>query len=160
MAVIDTQNLSRDIILNLIRNRMRTDLDNPDIPLTDPKKEQRGTNAPMIMTSFPMVNVFFPHVIVEEFGMLGDRLDSRVDLFENDYSVIFSIHAETNHEVVTLKDQVRDWIQRNIEFLNRSGYCEIEFTSVPRASFEMDQTIRTEEVVITGKAYTTFEYDI
>lgn len=157
MSVIEVAKLSETVILTLIRDKMRDDILDPTIPLNDPKSQVRGDRAPMIMTSYPTVGVFYPHVVLEEFNQSGGRLDSRVDLFQTDFSVKISILADTNTELYRLKDQVRDWIQRNLTYLNRQGFAEVRIASTTPTNFDEDATVKSFEIIIVGQVYSSYE---
>jgi len=149
--------MSKTIILDLLRDKMRADLDDPNIPLKDPKKETRGDKAPFILTSYPTTNVYFPHVIIGELTYSGNRLDAREDLFQGNFSVRISIHADTNTHLFQIKDAVRDWLQRNVTYLNRQGFTELQFDGSSPMDFDFTATVKQYEIILKGKVYTTTE---
>ena len=157
MSVIPTKNLSKYVLTTLIRDKMRTDALDSNIPLTDPKEHTRGDNAPFILTSYPTTNVFYPHIIINEIGYGGQRLDAREDFFGGTMKLAFKIYAETNTHLFQIKDQIRDWLQRHVTYFNRQGFTELQFDSSVDTTWDEMATVKTMEITVSAKPYTTTE---
>ena len=116
---ISSRSLSTAIIRDLFRDGLRAAVAAGDI--ADPSSARRKTAAPMILSEFPDQGLLYPHIIVSEASDVGDRPDSRADLWQHTYAVGIEIHAKSSTQMFRLRDEVRAWVEVHVDMLNAAG---------------------------------------
>lgn len=145
---------SEAIVVDTVRDGLRSAASGATYDLTDPEAGSRGDDAPFVVTSFPDRNVHYPHVVVREVGSSGGRLDSRVDLWENNYDVRAEVYARSSTEMFTLRDDLKAWFQASYEAFRSAGWTDVEQASSTPMNFEGDVQLNTWQITYTGTLYT------
>jgi len=149
---ISSGSLSTAVIRDLFRNGLRAAVAAGTI--TDPKAATRPAASPMVVSELPDRNRAYPHIIVGEASDTADRPDSRAGLWEHAYSVAIEVHAETSTHMYLIRDQVRGWVEGNVDTLNAAGFTDPQIaTSVP-TNWDAESRVRTWRFVVRGTVYT------
>src|SRR5690554_4728475 len=119
---ISSSSLSTAIIRDLFRDGLRAAVAAGDI--ADPSSARRKTAAPMILSEFPDQGLLYPHIIVSEASDVGDRPDSRADLWQHTYAVGIEIHAKSSTQMFRLRDEARAWVEGHVDTLNAAGFTD------------------------------------
>lgn len=150
---ISSESLSAAIIRDLFRDGLRTAVTAGDI--SDPSSARRAGAASMVMTEFPDQGVLYPHVIVSEASDVGDRPDSRADLWQHTYAVGIEIHAKSSTQMFRIRDEVRAWVEGNVDVLNAAGFTDPQISPGIPMNWDANEQIRRWKFVIKGTVYTT-----
>lgn len=159
-TVIQTENLSTEIIENQFRAPIQSEADDGSRPLTDPEAGNRDPNddriPPFVLPSFPDQDPLYPHVIVSEAGDEAARPDRRHDLHEHDpYVVEVKILAKSTTQLNKIKDGVVNWFEDHVETLESNGFGDAELrggSDVP--DFENDPAVNAKRLRFAGTVYT------
>jgi len=122
--------------------------------ITDPKASTRPTSSPMVVSDLPDRSRFYPHIVVGEASDSADRPDSRAGLWEHAYSVSIEIHAETSTHLYQIRDQVRGWVESNVDTLNTAGFTDPVIATSTPTNWDAESRVRTWRFVIKGTVYT------
>lgn len=146
---------SEVIVVDTIRDGLRAAASGTTYDLTDPEDGNRGDDAPFAVTSRPDRDPHYPHVVALEAGMSGGRLDSRVDLHENQYDVRIEVFARSDTEMYNLRDDVRQWFQANHDTFRDAGWTDVGIASNSPMNWEGDVQLSSWQITYTGTLYTT-----
>lgn len=155
MSTQQAHEASKKIVRDTVRDGLRSATSDGSFALQDPLGSDRSGGSEFILTSFPDRDVEYPHVIVREGGMSGGRLDSRVDLHENDFDVQVQVHGRSQTEAMNLRGQVREWFQASYETLRDAGWTDVELVSSSPTDHESDVSTESLQLTYTGTLYTT-----
>lgn len=155
MSTQQAHEASKKIVRDTIRDGLRSATSDGSFALQDPLGSNRSADTEFILTSFPSRDPEYPHIVVEEQGMSGGRLDSRVDLNENDFDVRARCFGRSTTEAMNLRDQVREWFQASYETLRDAGYTDVELVSTNPIEHESDVSQKAFQLTYTGNLYTT-----
>lgn len=150
---ISSRSLSTAIIRDLFRDGLRAAVAAGDI--ADPSSARRKTAAPMILSEFPDQGLLYPHIIVSEASDVGDRPDSRADLWQHMYAVGIEIHAKSSTQMFRLRDEVRAWVEGNVDTLNVAGFTDPQISPGIPMNWDANEQIRRWKFVVKGTVYTT-----
>ncbi len=150
---ISSSSLSTAIIRDLFRDGLRAAIAAGDI--ADPSSARRKTAAPMILSEFPDQGLLYPHIIVSEASDVGDRPDSRADLWQHMYAVGIEIHAKSSTQMFRLRDEVRAWVEGNVDTLNVAGFTDPQISPGIPMNWDANEQIRRWKFVVKGTVYTT-----
>lgn len=150
---ISSRSLSTAIIRDLFRDGLRAAVAAGAI--FDPSSARRAGAASMVMTEFPDQGVLYPHVIVSEASDVGDRPDSRADLWQHTYAVGIEIHAKSSTQMFRIRDEVRAWVEGNVDVLNAAGFTDPQISPGISMTWDRSEEVRRWKFVIKGTVYTT-----
>lgn len=156
-TVIQTANLSREIILNQFRDPMRAEVGSvgSGARFEDPQSGSRDSAHPFIVTSYPSSDILYPMIVVQEAGDSGRRPDARVGLTEHNYAVSIQIGATSSTTLFDLRDSFRAWFEARIDTFNANGFEDPELTPSGRPSWESDPKIKAVELAAEGTVTTS-----
>lgn len=149
---ISSRSLSTAIIRDLFRDGLRAAVAAGDI--FDPSSARRNGAAPMVLTEFPDRGLLYPHIIVSEVSDVGDRPDSRADLWQHTYAVGIEIHAKSSTQMFRIRDEVRAWVEGNVDMLNAAGFTDPQISPGISMTWDANEQIRRWKFVIKGTVYT------
>ena len=149
---ISSRSLSTAIIRDLFRDGLRAAVAAGDI--ADPSSARRKTAAPMILSELPDRGLLYPHIIVSEASDVGDRPDSRADLWQHTYAVGIEIHAKSSTQMFRLRDEVRAWVEGNVDTLNAAGFTDPQISPGIPMNWDANEQIRRWKFVVKGTVYT------
>lgn len=150
---ISSSSLSTAIIRDLFRDGLRAAVAAGDI--ADPSSARRKTAAPMILSEFPDQGLLYPHIIVSEASDVGDRPDSRADLWQHTYAVGIEIHAKSSTQMFRLRDEARAWVEGHVDTLNAAGFTDPQISPGIPMNWDANEQIRRWKFVVKGTVYTT-----
>ena len=150
---ISSSSLSTAIIRDLFRDGLRAAIATGDI--SDPSSARRNGAAPMVLTEFPDQGLLYPHIIVSEASDVGGRPDSRADLWQHTYAVGIEIHAKSSTQMFRIRDEVRAWVERNVDTLNTAGFTDPQISPGIPMTWDQGEEIRRWKFVVKGTVYTT-----
>lgn len=149
---ISSRSLSTAIIRDLFRDGLRAAVAAGDI--FDPSSARRNGAAPMVLTEFPDRGLLYPHIIVSEASDVGDRPDSRADLWQHTYAVGIEIHAKSSTQMFRLRDEVRAWVEEHVDMLNAAGFSDPQTSPGIPMTWDANEQIRRWKIVVKGTVYT------
>lgn len=149
---ISSRSLSTAIIRDLFRDGLRAAVAAGDI--FDPSSARRNGAAPMVLTEFPDRGLLHPHIVVGEGSDVGDRPDSRADLWQHTYAVNIEIHATSSTQMFRIRDEVRAWVEGNVDTLNAAGFTDPQISPGISMNWDANEQIRRWKFVIKGTVYT------
>lgn len=149
---ISSRSLSTAIIRDLFRDGLRAAVAAGDI--FDPSSARRNGAAPMVLTEFPDRGLLYPHIVVSEASDVGDRPDSRADLWQHTYAVGIEIHAKSSTQMFRIRDEVRAWVEGNVDMLNAAGFTDPQISPGISMTWDANEQIRRWKFVIKGTVYT------
>lgn len=150
---ISSRSLSTAIIRDLFRDGLRAAVAAGDI--FDPSSARRNGAALMVLTEFPDRGLLYPHIVVSEASDVGDRPDSRADLWQHTYAVGIEIHAISSTQMFRIRDEVRAWVEAHVDALNAAGFTDPQiFPGIPM-TWDANEQIRRWKIVVKGTVYTT-----
>ncbi|HKM25266.1 MAG TPA: hypothetical protein VJY40_06465 [Corynebacterium sp.] len=150
---ISSSSLSTAIIRDLFRDGLRAAVAGGDI--ADPSSARRNGAAPMVLTEFPDRGLLYPHIVVGEGSDVGDQPDSRADLWQHTYAVGIEIHAKSSTQMFRLRDEVRAWVEGNVDTLNAAGFTDPQMSPGIPMNWDANEQIRRWKFVVKGTVYTT-----
>ncbi len=122
--------------------------------ITDPKASTRPSGSPMVVSDLPDRSRHYPHIIIGEASDTADRPDSRANLWEHQYSVSIEIHCETSTHLYRIRDQVRGWVESNVNALNAAGFTDPVIATSVATNWDAESRVRTWRFVVRGTVYT------
>ncbi len=149
---ISSRSLSTAIIRDLFRDGLRAALAAGDI--SDPSSARRNGAAPMVLTEFPDRGLLYPHIVVGEGSDVGDRPDSRADLWQHTYAVGIEIHAKSSTQMFRIRDEVRAWVEGNVDVLNAAGFTDPQISPGISMTWDRSEEVRRWKIVVKGTVYT------
>jgi hypothetical protein len=108
----------------------------------------------MIVSELPDRNRAYPHIVVGEASDTADRPDSRAGLWEHAYSVAVEVHAETSTHMYLIRDQVRGWVEGNVDALNAAGFTDPQIATSVAMTWDRESQVRSWRFVVRGTVYT------
>ena len=150
---ISSRSLSTAIIRDLFRDGLRAAVAAGDI--ADPSSARRKTAAPMILSELPDRGLLYPHIIVSEVSDVGDRPDSRADLWQHTYAVGIEIHAKSSTQMFRIRDEARAWVEEHVDMLNAAGFTDPQISPGIPMTWDQSEEIRRWKFVVKGTVYTT-----
>ncbi len=150
---ISSRSLSTAIIRDLFRDGLRAAVAAGDI--FDPSSARRNGAAPMVLTEFPDRGLLYPHIVVGEGSDVGDRPDSRADLWQHTYAVGIEIHAKSSTQMFRIRDEVRAWVEGNVDVLNAAGFTDPQMSPGISMTWDRSEEVRRWKIVVKGTVYTT-----
>ena len=148
---IPIQDLSTEVLKNTVVDGLESYVSGTE-PLTDPLDNR--TQTQFILTSWPDSGLELPHIIVSEFSDDATPLDLKQDVDQHDYQVSVRVLGRNNHERAKLKDQTRQFLQKErIRSFRDAGFANI---SISTNESQWDETGDYEEIqhVVTGLVHT------
>lgn len=149
---INSSSLSTAIIRDLFRDGLRAAVAAGDI--FDPSSAGRKGAAPMVLTEFPDRGLLYPHIVVGEGSDVGDRPDSRADLWQHTYAVGIEIHAKSSTQMFRLRDEVRAWVEEHVDMLNAAGFTDPQTSPGISMTWDRSEEVRRWKIVVKGTVYT------
>lgn len=146
---------SKRIVRDTVRDGLRDATGDSSFAFEDPLGADRSSASEYVVTSFPSRDVEYPHVVVSEGGQSGGRLDSRVDLHENDFDVQAQVYGRSKTEAMNLRDQLKEWFQASTDTFRSAGWVEVELVSSNPIEHESDVGQKAFQLTYTGTLYTT-----
>jgi len=150
---ISSRSLSTAIIRDLFRDGLRAAVAAGDI--FDPVSARRKGAAPMVMSELPDQGLLYPHIIVSEGSDVGDRPDSRADLWQHAYAVGIEIHAKSSTQMFRIRDETRAWVEGSVDVLNAAGFTDPQISPGIPMTWDQNEEIRRWKIIIKGTVYTT-----
>ena len=149
---ISSRSLSTAIIRDLFRDGLRAAIAAGDI--SDPSSAGRKGAAPMVLTEFPDRGLLYPHN--RERGIRRRRPSGQSrDLWQHAYAVGIEIHAKSSTQMFRIRDEVRAWVEGNVDMLNAAGFTDPQVSPGIPMNWDADEQIRRWKFVVKGTVYTT-----
>lgn len=151
----EPQDMSTTVLTTIFRDGLQAAADDVNQPLTDFGKGTRPTKSKFVITTMPSRPVHYPHIVVEEGGVPGGRIDRRASkLMKWDYTVILTIRASTNPHIYKIRDGIRAWIQDNYEAIRLAGFTDIVLPGSGRITWDETPLVKEFVINVRGKVYT------
>jgi hypothetical protein len=150
MGTIEPSVLSTAVIRDLLRDGIRTGID-------DPASAKRPTASQFVTTSYPDRSVYYPLIVVGEVSDRSYRPDIRAEVWKHTYAAQIMIHAKSMTQLYQLRDGVRAWIENNIRTLEQAGYMDASVSSSSSATWDAAATVYRWRLVVTGTVWTAPE---
>ena len=150
--VLEADELSREIVSNLLAQELQDYADDEDTNLVDPT-ERGNHDAPFVMTSYPTATTaLYPHLIVSEENTSLNRISPPSDLWEGTFTAGIQIEATNDTEKFKLKDAVRGFVVRklNDKTFENAGFADVEIEGTTATDWDPNSETTGQLVTING----------
>lgn len=155
VEAFEPQDMSTEVIIGIFRDGLSAAAADTGQPLTDYGIATRPPKSKFVLTTMPSRYVHYPHIVVEEGGVTGGRIDRRASkLMKWDYTVIITIRASTNTHIYKIRDSIRAWMQDNYEAIRLAGFTDLLISGSGRTTWDETPLVKEFVLNVRGKVYT------
>ena len=153
--VVDKDEITSEIINNLIADELQAYADDSSTGLTDPLT--RGANdAPFVVTSYPnQQTLAYPHIVVQESNISAVSFDNRHDLHAADVSVLITVESRTSTEEFAIKDGVRGFAiaSKQDDTFQEGGFTDGQIDGSTAANWDSNSETTSWQTTLSGTVY-------
>jgi len=108
----------------------------------------------MVVTAYPDRDRYLPVIVVEEAGDTAIRQTYLADLWKHQYTLNLQIFAETNTHLYQLRDQLRKWLEGNLDTQEAAGFVDTEIASSISMNWDAGAATKGWQITVRGNIYT------
>lgn len=155
-TVLQPYNVSRTIV-DIIKPQLALAIADVSYQLKDPEVATRqAPYSAFVLTAYPKKWILYPHVILEEVGTSGARVDMRETMHQHATTIRFQVLTKNKTHAFNIMGGLREFIERRHNTLSSLGLHDIRVVGSSALIPSDDETTFTQTMTIEALVYSMY----